>query len=142
MTHDPKQNPEVRFEKKDVNEWSTFWFGVVILAVMVVTAFLTRPLYELLAEHETATQPAPDYVAEADPAALELHGPRLQVEPEVDLATLRAQEDAILTSYAWVDKEHAVARIPVEEAMRIVAERGLPDFPSPAGDERAEEATQ
>jgi hypothetical protein len=33
-----------------------------------------------------------------------------------------------------VDKEHGIVRIPVEEAMRLVAERGMPAFPSPAGE--------
>jgi hypothetical protein len=39
---------------------------------------------------------------------------------------LRAQEDAILTSYAWVDKKAGVARIPIDRAIEIVTERGLP----------------
>ena len=57
--------------------------------------------------------------------------PRLQVRPEIDLAAFRAQEAAILTTYAWVDKEHGIVRIPVEDAMRLVAERGLPVVSAP-----------
>jgi hypothetical protein len=107
----------------------------------VVTALVTKPLFDLLAEHDTATQPPADYVAKIDRAALEPPGPRLQVRPQIDLATFRARENAILTTYAWVDKEHGIARIPVEEAMRLVAEQGLPDFPSPPGGDPPEETT-
>lgn len=135
------ENPEVRYEKEDVNEKSSFWFGVVILVVMVVTAFATKPLYDLLAERETATQAPAAYVADSDMEALEPPGPRLQVRPEVDLEAFRARENAILASYAWVDKEQGIVRIPVEEAMRLVAERGVPAFPSEGGDDTTEEAT-
>jgi hypothetical protein len=141
MTGRHDENPEVRYEHKDVNEGSTFWFGVGILAVMVVVAFLAKPLYDLLAERETATQPPAAYQAEADAEALEPPAPRLQVRPEIDLGTFRAREDAILTTYAWVDKEHGIVRIPVQEAMRIVAKQGMPDFPSPSATDTSEENT-
>jgi hypothetical protein len=57
-----------------------------------------------------------------------------RVEPRV-LAAFRAQEDSLLTAYAWVEKDKGKVRIPIEEAMRIVAKRGLPKFdaPLPAG---------
>jgi len=126
-----RENPEVRYEKEDTNERSTFWFGVVILVVMVGTAFATKPLYNLLSERETAAQAPAAYEGDADPAALEAPPPRLQVRPEIDLADFRAQEAAILTTYAWVDKEHHIVRIPVEDAMRLIAERGMPVFESP-----------
>jgi hypothetical protein len=60
-----------------------------------------------------------------------------------DLAALRAEEDAALHSYGWVDKGRGVARIPVEEAMRLLAERGLPrtapePSPTPAATGKAQ----
>ena len=119
----------VRFEKRDINERSAFWFGFWILVVMVVVALLMKPLYGLLAARETAAQAPAAYVLPTEPGALEPSGPRLQATPELELAAFRAQEDAILESYAWVDKERGIVRIPVTEAMRLVAERGLPSFP-------------
>jgi len=124
----------VRFEKRDVNARSSFWFGFWILAVMVVVAFLVKPLFNFLSKRETAAQGPAAYVLATEPGALEPSGPRLQVKPELDIGAFRAQEDAILESYAWVDKERGVVRIPVVEAMRLVAERGLPVF-SPLEDD-------
>jgi len=125
-------NEEVRYEREDVNSRSTFWFGVWILVIMVVVAVLVKPFYNLLAEHETSTQPPAAYALPTEPRAPGATTPRLQVEPALDLATLRAHEDRILDSYAWVDKESGIARIPIEDAMRLVAEQGLPVFPPPA----------
>ena len=37
-----------------------------------------------------------------------------------------AQEDAILTTYGWVDRQAGVVRIPIDVAMQQVLEEGLP----------------
>ena len=52
--------------------------------------------------------------------------PRLQTNPLADLQQLRAQEDEILSSYGWVDRNAGVVRIPVEQAIELLAQRGLP----------------
>ena len=131
MSEHGGENHDVRYEKEDINERSTFWFGFWILVLMVGVAFLLKPLYDLLVAHGVESQAPAAYVAESDPEALAPPAPRLQVLPELELAELRAQEEAILDSYAWIEKDRGVVRIPVEEAMRIVAERGLPTFPAP-----------
>jgi hypothetical protein len=53
-------------------------------------------------------------------------GPQLQVAPAKDLATLRAREEAELTQYGWIDKQAGVVRIPIERAMELTIQRGLP----------------
>ena len=55
--------------------------------------------------------------------------PRLQTQPREDLRELRAQEDAILTTFGWVDRNAGIVRIPVDQAMKMVVERGLPSRP-------------
>jgi hypothetical protein len=52
--------------------------------------------------------------------------PRLQVTPRRDLQDMRAEEDALLETYGWVDRSAGVVRIPVEEAIQRLAQRGLP----------------
>lgn len=52
--------------------------------------------------------------------------PRLQLSPPEDLQKYRAAEDARLNSYGWVNRTGGVVRIPVERALELVLERGLP----------------
>jgi hypothetical protein len=52
--------------------------------------------------------------------------PNLQMNPQVDLATFRAQEDAELNGYGWINRTSGVVRIPIERAMELIAQRGLP----------------
>lgn len=56
----------------------------------------------------------------------------LQADPTADMQKFRAEEDAVLSSYRWVDKSAGIARIPVSRAIDLLAERGLPSVPAPA----------
>jgi hypothetical protein len=52
--------------------------------------------------------------------------PRLQISPSDDLRTLREREDTDLNTYGWVDRSRGVVRIPINRAMDLLLERGLP----------------
>ena len=52
--------------------------------------------------------------------------PRIQANPAADLGLLRRQEDAVLTTYAWVDRQAGVVRVPIDVAMTLVVQEGLP----------------
>lgn len=52
--------------------------------------------------------------------------PRIQANPGADMQRLREQEEAILTTYGWVDRQAGVARIPIDVAMTQVLAEGLP----------------
>ena len=50
--------------------------------------------------------------------------PTLQISPKADLARFRQEQQKTLDGYAWVDRDQGIARIPIGEAMRLVARRG------------------
>src|SRR5437867_10248191 len=50
-----------------------------------------------------------------------------------NLKTLREEADKALTSYAWVDKNKGVARIPIERAMELTVADLAKHKPAPAG---------
>jgi hypothetical protein len=56
--------------------------------------------------------------------------PRLQVEPKADLERLHSYERGKLQTFGWVDRDRQIARIPIDRAMQLLAERGLPGWPS------------
>ncbi len=41
----------------------------------------------------------------------------------IELKDLRADEDAILTSYGWIDPNKGIVRIPIDQAIDIVAQK-------------------
>ena len=53
--------------------------------------------------------------------------PRLQDDDgNQDTADLHAREDLLLDNYSWVDRSKGTVRIPIERAMELIAQRGLP----------------
>ncbi|HEY1210664.1 MAG TPA: hypothetical protein VGE85_14950 [Terracidiphilus sp.] len=53
--------------------------------------------------------------------------PKLQTDDgSQDVADLHAREDLLLDNYSWADEAHSKVRIPIERAMELIAQRGLP----------------
>ena len=57
--------------------------------------------------------------------------PRVQTDDgNQDVADLHEREDLLLDNYSWVDQSKGTVRIPIERAMELIAQRGLPVAPT------------
>jgi hypothetical protein len=121
------------YERTDAHAGGVYRAGLAILAAMFLTALALVPMFRLLARQESKAQPPPAEVVKTEMSEPVQSFPKLvESEPRV-LADFRAQEQALLTSYGWVEKDKGLVRIPIDEAMRIVAEHGLPKFEAAPG---------
>jgi hypothetical protein len=118
-------NPDVRHEGSDVNVRAILGWGAGLLVAAVLIHFVVWLPFLYLSGRET-TRDAVDYPLAAGQATRVPPEPRLQTTPREDLRALRAREQEILSSYGWVDKTTGVVRIPIDEAMKLTLERGLP----------------
>ena len=75
-----------------------------------VTAEASERRYPLAANEERPVPPVP----------------RLQQFPRNELYTFRNEERDRLQSYGWESKAAGTVHIPIEEAMKLMVERGLP----------------
>lgn len=100
-------------------------FAIFLTAITVSCALLVVGLYKYLDAREVAEKagryPLATGMARPLPPA-----PRLQTYPFDDIKVLRREEGRILDHYAWVDRNAGVVRIPIERAMEVLAEQGLP----------------
>ena len=64
--------------------------------------------------------------------------PRMQgvpghpTDPQADLRNKNAADNAANETTGWIDQNAGIAQIPVSEAMKIIAEKGLPGTPASA----------
>jgi hypothetical protein len=127
-THSPEVSEDIRagHERSDLEPEKIALFGaalaIMIVAVLVATYALFNQFYASERSKQTAPSPL-SYTPEPIPE------PRLLVTPGQDLKTMRAAEDALLNSYGWIDREKGIARIPIQDAIEILAQRGLPARP-------------
>jgi hypothetical protein len=112
-------------EASDVNIGPIVGFGTGLILVGVVIHLLIVLLFRYFDARETARQTIEYPLAITEGTRLPPE-PRLQTNPRQDLRDLRAQEDEILDTYGWVDRNAGVVRIPIDEAMRLTVQRGLP----------------
>lgn len=52
--------------------------------------------------------------------------PRVQAHPKEEIGDFRHEEDERVYNYAWKDKQKGIVRIPVDRAMELVLQKGLP----------------
>lgn len=96
------------------------------LALGTATFLLVAP-YALL-----ALFPGADHAGQLPAELPQAPAPRLQVHPKADLDRLRTEERQRLTTYGWVDRKERVVRIPIEQAVDLLAARGIAGWPSPS----------
>jgi hypothetical protein len=59
------------------------------------------------------------------------------IAPHRDLVSFQQEQQSELNTYGWIDREHGVVRIPIERAMELLAERGLPVRGEPSKNEKS-----
>lgn len=102
-------------------------FGIGLLLVTVVAMAATWWLVVSSRDSERRQDPPPTPLAEVG-ESWEPPGPRLQeFPPSLDMAALRAWEKEQLSQFAHVDEANGTVRIPIDHAISILAERGLPE---------------
>jgi hypothetical protein len=119
-----RENP-AHHEESDVNIRAILGFGGALIVVAAVVHLLIYVLFGYFDGREGVKVPA-EFPLAASQGHREPPEPRLQTDPRQDLADMRAKEDDVLGSYGWVDKNAGVVRIPIDAAMKLTLERGLP----------------
>jgi len=110
-------------EQRDADVISLFGVAIVLFLSSALICGAMWGLMRFLAAKEAAHEAPPQAAATAGA----FPPPRLEAQPAVDLQKFRTSENALLDSYGWVDRNAGIARIPIDRAMQLIVERGLPD---------------
>ena len=120
-----QDNVEVVHEESDVNVSAILRYGVGLAVIAVVIHLFLWWLLGLYERQRDRAQTQVYPLAAGQQNRLP-PSPRFQQNPQQELQDLLAKQRALLEGYAWVSKESGIARIPIEDAMKMVVERGVP----------------
>jgi hypothetical protein len=112
-------------EQRDVDVRALFTVAFLLLLLCVAIFIVVTLMMHYFKVHEPAVTAGQANIPVT--RAREFPQPRLLIKPGASLAGLRAAEDSDLNSYGWVDRTSGVVRIPIDRAMQLLLERGLPD---------------
>jgi hypothetical protein len=112
------------YEKRDASAKGIFWSVAGLLLVLVIlevvvhfvlAGFRQKPLstdrYTGTIRHNPEARP---------------NFPRLQISPVADLSDFRSKEAEMLANYGWVNQTAGIVRVPIDRAMELVLQQGLP----------------
>ena len=116
-TSENTQNPG--YEKSDAHIKPLLIMGAVIKVVMFGSLVGIVPLFKILDYYQPLfDDPAPKMAKER---VMKLSEPLLEIDPPRQNYIYKRETDKILTSYAWVDKDLKIARIPIQRAIDLVS---------------------
>jgi hypothetical protein len=132
---------DVAFEKTDVRTSPIlkflFYLGILVICSYLLTWGIYRGLKSYWAS--TYTQPMPSRVQGGPTMPPE---PRLQgmpghmIDPQQDMRNkIKADTDAN-KKFVWIDQKGGIAQIPVQDAMQLIVEKGLPAVTSPPAEKK------
>jgi len=126
------------FERQDMTAQSVFAFLISLAVGGVLVYFVIWGLYHFMDARQRLRQPPQGPLVkqvETDTRIVspdeitKFPQPRLERNERVEIRDYRLKEEQTLNSYGWVDEKDGVVRIPIERAMQLVAQRGLPTVP-------------
>jgi hypothetical protein len=109
-------------ETSDVNPRYVLYFAIALTLLAGVTLAGVWWMYRYFEGRPPETDFRPTLVDVPD---VPLPEPRLQIAPPEEYQAQVRREMDILNSYGWVDREKGIARIPIDLAIEIAAQRGV-----------------
>jgi|SRR5271156_3139181 len=130
------ENNHGSFEHQDLKAGGIVYFLLTLVVATVICLFGLKGLYAFLDHREKASQPQvnplvtnvptdPRHVSPGYPQTA-FPNPRLEEDERGQLNGIKLAEDNTLYSYGWVDEKAETVRIPIDRAMDLLVQRGLP----------------
>jgi hypothetical protein len=143
MTQDSRKPDQVAahgsYERQDLQPAGIVYFLLALLVATVACIIGLRGLYTYLDHRERSSQApvsplvtnVPEdtrHVSSGYPQAA-FPDPKLEEDERTQLNSIRTDEEKELYSYGWVDEKAGTLHIPIDRAMDLIAQRGLPVRP-------------
>ena len=131
----PPKHTDVAFETKDVETGTILlylgYLAVAVVITYIVCIFIYRGTTKLAVQSETPPPAVRQEVGPTLPPEPRLQGvPGHETDPQLDLRNKMAEDEKANEKLEWVDRQAGIARIPVGDAMKIIASKGLPAAPA------------
>ena len=124
------------YERRDIGVAGILYFLLGLLLFGVLAYFVAAVLYSYLEKRSNAEQapvnplvtnaPADTRHISSDYPQNAFPNPKLEEDERGQLNGIRLHEEETLSTYDYLDKNAGTVRIPIDRAMDLIAQRGLP----------------
>lgn len=121
--HNADTRPVHQHEVRDADLRKLTYLAFGILALIIFGFIVTEIVfYFFVGRQQVRPSPQALFVAGTQMPP----PPRLQEHSGVDLQDYLRQQDRVLETYGWVNRKASVVRIPIDQAMTLLLQQGLP----------------
>jgi len=125
------RNADVSFEAQDIQVGTIYGYivalGVATAAALLICIYILRFTSNYAASTDTPPPPSREAHPQEMPPEPRLQGvPGHITDPQQDLRNKLRDDTAANDKFDWIDRTNGIAQIPVKDAMKIIAEKGLP----------------
>jgi hypothetical protein len=110
----------------ETTDASAFYVGLFALGLLLSILLTLLFLYQMFWRFEASAKRA-DPIASPVARNQMPSGPLLQTQSSADLVKLRHDEDLVLSSYKWIDKQQGIVQVPIQRAIDLLSDRGFPE---------------
>jgi hypothetical protein len=138
-THPANSSGNGGYERRDIGSAGVLYFLAGLAVAGFLVYFIVMGLYSYLEKRSEAEQvPVNPLVtnAPADTRKLSVDykdylkqnfpSPQLEIDERNQLDKIRTDEAQTLATYDYIDQKAGTVRIPIDRAMDLIAQRGLP----------------
>ena len=111
-------------EYTDIEPSIAWKFAIWLTVAMGISVAIVYGTFWFFESREASAHRSAQVFPLAQGAERTPPSPNLQTQPFKDIYMLRERENEKLLRYGWVDKGTGVTHIPIEDAMRLMLERG------------------
>jgi len=128
----------MEYEHQDMSPWSVYAFLIGLAVAGIVVYFALWGFYAFLEARDKPRQASQNPLVPSTAtntrvvppdAYKKFPQPRLERNERLEINDFLLHEEETLETYDWVDQQAGVVRIPIERAMQVIAQQGLPTIP-------------
>lgn len=109
-------------ESRDADIRKLTYLALSILALIIFGYVVTEITFYVFVGRQQVPPPRSFF----SPGTQMPPPPRLQQNPRVDLGAYVQEQNHVLETYGWVDRKAGVVRVPINQAMTLLLQQGLP----------------
>jgi hypothetical protein len=142
-TKSTQANGHGDYERRDIGVAGVLYFLLALLVAGGIVHFIVQGVFHYLDNRYETSQPPVSPLVKNAPSDTrrippqyngdyqkylqdQFPAPQLEINERTELNDIRLREENILSTYGWVDRSAGTVHIPIDRAMDLLTQRGLP----------------
>jgi hypothetical protein len=133
MATSPQAAHRHGYETSDASPRGLVYFAAIMAVILAAASLSLIWLFK----HFQKTENPGSFVAAPFAGAQPLPPPpRIQPNPGADIQSYFQSQQNLLNTYGWIDRQNGIVRLPIDRAMELILQRGLPTRSRPQENEK------